>query len=408
MTAGPSPSAPSAAPGADEAPLAGIRVLDLGQYIAGPGAAMVLAELGAEVVKVEPIGGERARHLGTLGASMVLAYNRGKRSIALDLRQPNAREVVLRLAARSDVMIQNQRPGALERLGLDARTLRERFPRLICLSVSGFGARGPSRGRPGFDIVGQAESGMMSITGEPDRMPQKVGSPIIDSATAHLGAQAVLAALFRRERTGAGATIDASLLESAMHLQAATWTGHLVHGAQPMRVGDGQPAAAPAAEPIRTLDGHVVVTAFDPAHWAALCRLIGREDMLSDPRFADNPSRVRNRDAMREALQASLGRYTSEACVALLAGAQIVVGAIRTYAQAQASADVQASGILIEARAADGSAYRTLGLPYVIDGVPRPEPAAAPEVGADTDAVLAELGYASDAIAGMRRDGTVA
>ena len=130
--------------------------------------------------------------------------------------------------------------------------------------------------------------------------------------------------------------------------------------------------------------------------------------MLSDPRFADNPSRVRNRDAMREALQASLGRYTSEECVALLAGAQIVVGAIRTYAQAHQSADVQASGILVEARAADGSAYRTLGLPYVIDGAPRPEPAAAPEAGADTDAVLAELGYASDTIAGMRRDGTVA
>jgi crotonobetainyl-CoA:carnitine CoA-transferase CaiB-like acyl-CoA transferase len=314
---------------------------------------------------------------------------------------------VLRLAAHSDVMIQNQRPGTLERIGLDARTLRERFPRLVCLSVSGFGARGPSRGRPGFDVVGQAESGMMSITGEPDRMPQKVGSPIIDSATAHMGAQAVLAALFRRERTGTGASIDASLLESAMHLQAATWTDHLVNGTQPMRAGDGQPVLAPAAEPIRTLDGHVVVTAFDPSHWAALCRLIGREDLLKDPRFADNASRVRNRQAMREALQAGLGRLTSDECVALLAGAQIVVGAIRTYAQAQASPDVQASGILVEARAADGSTYRTLGLPYVIDDAPRPEPAAAPTAGADTDAVLAELGYAGEEVAALRGQGAV-
>ena len=177
------------------APLEGVRVLDLGQYIAGPGAAMVLAELGAEVIKVEPLAGDQARHIGRYGESMIRAYSRGKRSIALDLKSEAGLAVAWRLIEASDVVIQNLRPGAIEALGLGPDTVRARFPQIVFLSISGFGTQGPSALRPGYDIAAQAESGLMSLTGEPDRLPQKVGVPVIDAAAAHLGAQAVLAAL---------------------------------------------------------------------------------------------------------------------------------------------------------------------------------------------------------------------
>ena len=202
-----------------DGPLAGIRVVDLGQYIAGPGAAMVLAELGASVIKIEPLTGDQARHIGRYGQAMVRTYNRGKRSIAVDLKQEAGRATALRLIARADVVIQNLRPGAVDKLGLGAQTVRELWPNIVYLSVAGFDSQGPSGGRPGYDIAAQAESGLMSVTGEPDRPPQKVGVPIIDAAAAHIGAQAVLAALFGRQRTGRGATLETSLFDVAMHLE---------------------------------------------------------------------------------------------------------------------------------------------------------------------------------------------
>ncbi|WP_017757267.1 CaiB/BaiF CoA transferase family protein, partial [Pseudacidovorax intermedius] len=183
-------------------PLDGVRVIDMGQYIAGPGAAMVLAELGAQVIKIEPLAGDQARHIGRYGESMLRAYSRGKQSIALDLKREEGRAVAWRLIGASDVLVQNLRPGAVEALGFGPDAVRARHPRLVYLSISGFGMQGPSRGRPGYDIAAQAESGLMSVTGEPDRLPQKVGAPIVDAAAAHLGAQAVLAALYGRERSG--------------------------------------------------------------------------------------------------------------------------------------------------------------------------------------------------------------
>ena len=269
-------------------PLEGVRVVDLGQYIAGPGAAMVLAELGAMVVKVEPLSGDQARSIGRYGESMIRAYNRGKRSIAIDLRTDAGREAAFRLIARSDVVIQNLRPGVVQKLGLGPDVVRARHPRAIYLSISGFGSRGPSRDRPGYDIAAQAESGLMSVTGEPDRSPQKVGVPIIDAAAAHLGAQAVLAALYGRHRSGVGETIDTSLLEVAVHLQATHWCEFLGGAPEPTRMGDGQPHNAPAAEVVPTRDGHIVLSAYADEHWARFCRVVGREELIGDARFDTN------------------------------------------------------------------------------------------------------------------------
>lgn len=390
------------------APLAGVRVVDLGQYIAGPGAAMMLAELGASVTKIEPLAGDQARHIGRYGESMVRAYNRGKRSIALDLRHEAGRDVAWRLIAEADVVIQNLRPGAIEKLGLGPEAVRSRHPRIVYLSISGFGSRGPSRERPGYDIAAQAESGLMSVTGEPDRPPQKVGVPIIDAAAAHLGAQAVLAALYGREKSGVGATVETSLLEVAMHLQAATWADYLGGAPEPMRIGDGQPHNAPAAEVLPTRDGHIVLSAYADEHWLRLCRVLGREELARDPRFCSNEQRVAHRAALRAVLRECLSDRSSDECVAMLTRQQIVAGAVRGYAQALQSADLQASGLVVDAVGAGGTRYRALGLPYRIDDAPQPAPPAAPACGAHTDGLLAEVGFSAPEIEALRRAGAVA
>ena len=389
-------------------PLQGVRVIDLGQYIAGPGAAMALAELGASVVKVEPLTGDQARHIGPYGESMIRAYNRGKRSIALDLKNEAGREAALRLIARSDVVVQNLRPGVVDKLGLGPQAVRERFPRVIYLSVSGFGSRGPSRNRSGFDVAAQAESGLMSVTGEPDRLPQKVGVPIVDAAAADLGAQAVLAALYGRERSGVGETLETSLLEVAMHLQAATWCDYLGGAPEPTRIGDGQPNNAPAAEVVATRDGHIVLSAYADEHWARFCRVVGREELITDPRFSTNRLRVEHRPALREVLRECLSNLSSEECVALLGRNQIVAGAVRSYGQVLASMDIAASGIVVEAAATDGTHYRALGPPYRLgEALPAALPAA-PACGEHSDAVLAEVGYSPEEIGALRRAGVVA
>lgn len=390
------------APHAPAAPLAGVRVIDFGQYIAGPGAAMTLADLGASVTKIEPPGGDQARHIGRYGESMIRAYNRGKRSIALDLKQQAGREVAMRLIELSDVVIQNLRPGVMDSLGLGAAEVRARYPRIVYLSISGFASTGPSGGRPGYDIAAQAESGLMSVTGEPDRPPQKVGVPIVDAAAAALGAQAVLAALFGRERSGAGQTLEVSLLETALHLQSATWCEYLGGAPEPTRIGDGQPHNAPAAEVVPTRDGHVVLSAYAEEHWQRFCRVMGREDLAGDPRFSENARRVANRGALREVLRECLSGYTSEECVALLGRNQIVAGAVRRYRDVLASPDMAASGILVDAVAPGGERYRALSLPYRLGEGPRPAPSAAPACGADGHAVLAEAGYSDAEISALR------
>jgi len=368
---------------------------------------MVLAELGASVTKIEPLAGDQARHIGRYGESMVRAYNRGKRSIALDLKSEAGREVAWRLIAASDVVIQNLRPGVVDKLALGPGEVRRRHPRIVYLSIAGFPAAGPSRDRPGYDIAAQAESGLMSVTGEPDRLPQKVGVPIIDAAAAHVGAQAILAALYARERTGQGETLETSLLETALHLQAATWCEYLGGGPEPTRIGDGQPHNAPAADVVPTRDGHIVLSAYAEEHWQRFCRVMGREELASDPRFATNAKRVAHRTELRAVLKECLSGYSSEECVALLGRNQIVTGAVRRYRDVLASPDLQASGMLVEAVAEGGGNYRALGLPYRLGDAPQAAPPAAPACGADGAALLAEAGYSDDEIAALRQGGVL-
>lgn len=389
-------------------PLQGIRVVELGNYIAGPGTAMTLGDLGAEVVKIESLEGDMARHTGHFGQAMLRAYNRSKKSIGLDLRQPRGKEIALRLVAAADVLVQNLRPGAAEALGLGAEALRTRHPGLIHVSIAGFPADAPSRDRPGYDIAAQAESGMMSVTGEPDGLPQKVGATIIDAATVQVAAQAVLAALFRRERTGVGETIRVSLLEVALHLQLPNWSDYMVRGVEPTRSGDGQPMNAPAADIFHTRDGMVVVSAYVQSHWVRLCESIGCPELATDARFLTNELRVSNRPAMKEAVGSRLSRCSTQECVDLLTRNNIVVGVVRSYSETLAAEDFRSSRMVIEAAPnGDRPGYPSFGLPYELADTPRRPTQAAPTHGAHTQELLREAGFAPGEIAALQADGVV-
>ncbi|MGE0329180.1 MAG: CaiB/BaiF CoA transferase family protein [Ramlibacter sp.] len=380
-------------------PLEGFRVVELGNYIAGPGTAMALGDLGAEVIKIESLEGDAARHTGPFGLAMLHAYNRDKKSVALDLRTPQGLDAARRLIARADVLVQNLRPGALDALGLGADALRAAQPALVHVSIAGFPAGSPSRDRPGYDIAAQAESGLMSVTGDPQGLPQKVGATIIDAATVQVAAQAVLAALLRRTRTGVGETIRISLLEVALSLQAPNWSDYLVRGVEPTRSGDGQPMAAPAADIFHTRDGMVVVSAYVQAHWVRLCETIGAPQLATDPRFATNALRVANRPAMKAAVGEHLARLGTAECVALLTRHNIVVGVVRGYADALHSDDFRASTMVIDALPCGGQpGYRSFGLPYELCGTPRRPSVAAPAHGAHTAQVLREAGFSAQEV----------
>lgn len=389
-------------------PLQGFHVVELGNYIAGPGTAMALADLGAEVVKIESLEGDAARHTGPFGMAMLRACNRDKQSIALDLRQPEGLAVAHRLVARADVLVQNLRPGAADALGLGAEALRAAHPGLVHVSIAGFPVGSPSQQRPGYDIAAQAESGLMHVTGEPDGLPQKVGATIVDVASTQVAAQAVLAALLRRARTGLGDTIHVSLLEVALSLQAPNWNDYFVRGVEPRRSGDGQPLAAPAADLFDTRDGMVVISAYVPAHWQRLCRTLGVPGLVDDPRFATNELRVAHRAEMKAALAVPLAALATADCVARLAAQQIVVAEVRSYAQAHASEDFRASRMVLEA-AANGAApgYTSFGLPYLLADTQRRPSRAAPAHGADTLAVLAAAGYGQAEVQALARAGVI-
>lgn len=386
--------------------LDGVRVADFGQFIAGPATGQILADLGATVVKIEPLGGEAARDAGALGNAMIATHNRDKQSLALDLRSPRGLEVGRRLVAASDVVIQNMRPGAMERLGLGAAAVRELNPGIIYLSITGFGADA-SPARAGLDISAQAESGMMSVTGEAAAEPQRIGFTVVDQATAYTAAMTVVAALFHRERNGTGTVIDTSLLEVAIHLQGAAWVQMFATGIEPVRKGNGYPSAAPAAEVIAVLGGQIVISAYTPAHWGRLCRAIGHPELITDPRFATNDARLANRTAMRELIAEGLAGQDAAGAVSFLSEHGIVAGAIRSYRDVVTGPDAARLGSFRSTTGGDRPGYRYPAPPYRLDGEPPPQSRPAPRVGEHSVAVLAELGYRPEEIGRLLEDNVV-
>lgn len=291
--------------------LDGVRVLDLSRYLSGPTAAMLLADYGADVIKVEGLpGGDPARESGPFHASESVYYmcsNRNKRSIAVDLRSDEGRQVVGELLERSDVLIENFKPGTMARMGLAERDVRHSFPRLVYCSITGFGARGPGRDLPGFDQSAQAMSGLMSVTGTNATGPLRVGIAIADSTAGVFGALGIVLALYDRERTGQGGLVETSLIESLMSLMNYQAQKYLSLGEVPGRDGNDHPLMFPQGT-FATADEPITLASGSEAMWRRLCQVLGREDLADDPRFVDNALRMRNRVELRSILESELGR----------------------------------------------------------------------------------------------------
>jgi crotonobetainyl-CoA:carnitine CoA-transferase CaiB-like acyl-CoA transferase len=374
-------------------PLEGFRVVEFGGYIAGPGVCAHLRAMGAEVIKIEPPTGDPARRMGAYGDAIWCSFNRGKRSVVLDLQDPGDRDAALQLLDTADVCVQNLRPGAVQRLGIDPETVTARNPGMVYLSVTGFSSTGPNAKRLGLDVAVQAESGMMSLTGEEGGNPLRVGYPIVDVASTHVGAETVLAALLGRTRTGRGRAIELSMFDVAVGLQCVPISTYLAVGREQGRRASGSPYNAPAAEVIDTRDGQLVLSAHVD-QWRRLCAVIGRPDLTEDPRFATNDARVAHRAELVATLSDVLSDMDCESGAALLAENAIVVGVVRSYPQLLDSAEFRHGNYLVDASLPDGRVTSAVRPPVRLTG-PAGSGATAddalPALGGSTQEVLAEL-----------------
>jgi crotonobetainyl-CoA:carnitine CoA-transferase CaiB-like acyl-CoA transferase len=362
----------------DEAkPLAGVRVLELARILAGPWAGQLLADLGADVIKVErPGAGDDTRHWGPpflaaddgtpLGAAYYHSCNRGKRSVAADLATAQGRARVRALAAGADVVIENYKLGGLVQYGLDAATLRAAHPRLVWCAITGFGQTGPYAPRAGYDFVIQAMGGIMSITGEPDGPPQKSGVAIADLFTGLYATVAILAALRRRDATGQGAHIDMALLDTQVAVLANQALNWMAGGQVPVRMGNGHPNLAPY-QSLPVLDGDLIVAVGNDRQFAGLCGVLGL-DLAADPRFATNAGRVTHRAALIPLLVAATLRWTAADLHAALERAGVPVGPVNRIDQVFADPQVIARGLQLALTDAWGGALPGLAGPIVIDG----------------------------------------
>jgi len=395
-------------------PLAGLRVADLSTVLAGPYCTMLLADLGADVIKVEPIAGDATRGWGPpwVGpeegprmAAYYLALNRNKRSIGLDLRQPDGLEVARRLLARSDVLVENFRPGGLERVGLDDGVLEEINPRLVHLAITGFGPDGPDAGRPGYDFVAQAVGGLMSITGFGDEeggQPTKVGVAITDVVTGLLGTIGVLAAI----RSGQGQRVDVSLLESTLALLINQAQNAFVSGESPGRRGNSHPNIVPY-ETFTTSDGQIVVAVGSERQWERLCAALDLDDLAADPRFATNDARVRNRGQLRPMLAERFAAAPSADWLARLAAAHVPCGAVNDILAAFAQPAARARGMDARIKHPVLGMIRQVGVPITLSRTQAAIRTPPPLLGEQTDEILADLGYDPAAIDDLRGRGVV-
>lgn len=387
-----------------DGPLQGERI------IGGPAATMLLADLGAEVIKIEDFGGDPARNLKTSAAdaerpgATYLGYNRGKRSIALDLKTPDGSKVARELVGTGNIVVESFRPGVMDSLGLGAGELQREQPELIYGSLAGFGFEGPERDRRGVDLVIQAESGLMSVTGYADGPPTKVGFTVVDAAAGYAFAHALLGAVIQRDRTGQGDYVRSSLYDVALHLQLGPFGEYLQTGVTPGRSGNSAPTTAPA-DMFRASDGYLVISAYLPHHWTALCQALGRDDLLEDERFADQMHRVRNRAELLPELEAVLSTQPRDHWVRELQGVGLVVGAVKSYDQVENSTQFESSDLALDVGDSSDRGYRTLRSPYTMAGGSAPAATPAPDVGEHTQEILAELGYSTGDIQALLEAG---
>jgi crotonobetainyl-CoA:carnitine CoA-transferase CaiB-like acyl-CoA transferase len=387
-------------------PLAGLRVLDLTEHMAGPFCTMILADMGADVLKLERPGkGDSSRAMGD-GAERNPFFryiNRNKKSVTLDYKPPAGREVFLRLVRSVDVLVENYRATVMERAGLGYAALAAENPRLVYAQLSGFGPDGPYRDKGGLDLIAQGMGGLMHVTGEPDGPPTSVGQPICDLGTGMWGVQGILAALYERGRTGRGQKVDCSLLETALGFSGWTGAAWLVDGQEPRRQGARHRQNAPYQR-FATADGYLMVGAATQDLWERFARALGREEWIADPRFRRNADRLRHREALEKEVEAVLATRSTEEWVAVLDAATLPSGPVSTYAQLFADPQVRHLGMVVHADDPELGRVPHVRAPVRLSRSRIGVRTVAPRLGAHTTEVLGALGYGPAELEALRRD----
>jgi crotonobetainyl-CoA:carnitine CoA-transferase CaiB-like acyl-CoA transferase len=391
-------------------PLSGLRVIDLTRILAGPFCSMLLADMGAEVIKIEtPGGGDPVRRQGVVrdGLSWYFAgFNRNKRSLTLNLRQPEGRVVLEKLIARSDVLVENFRPGVLPAMGFDAARLAALNPALVYCNLTGFGTSGPYRDRPSFDFVAQAMSGFMSVTGEPDGAPMRAGPPMADLVAGLYGALGVCAALVRRGRTGHGETVGASLNNGMISMLGFLAANYLATGESPPRTGNDHAIVAPYGL-FRTKDGAVALAPSQEQSYQRLVDALDMPELRDDPRFRTNDLRVENRRAINTSIEERLQSGTSDYWIEKLNAAGVPCDRVMSLPQVFADPQVIDQEMVVRTEHPGHGEVSMLGFPIKFTEAPCRLRHPAPDLGADTDTVLREFGYSSEDIACLREAGIV-
>jgi crotonobetainyl-CoA:carnitine CoA-transferase CaiB-like acyl-CoA transferase len=385
--------------------LEGLRVLDVTQVMAGPFCAMVLADLGADVIKVEPPAGDSTRQMpGAVGSDSPSfnAVNRGKRSIVLDLKTAAGRDALLRLARSTDILIENYRPGVMDALGLGYDALTRVNPRLIYASISGYGQTGPARAKGGFDLIAQGVSGIMSITGEPGGAPVKAGVPLTDLSAGLFALVGILAAVEHRHRSGVGQMVDTSLVDAGVALSVWEATEYFAGIGLPKALGSAHRMIAPY-QAMRCADGYITLGAANERLFRRVCEVLGHAEWIQLPEFVDSTARVRNRQALTDRIEAITSQQPCSHWLALFEANDIPCGPINDYAHVFTDPQVVARGMVVDTDHPTLGKLRTLGSPIKLSATPARVGRAAPQLGEHTEEVLREAGFDSSEIERLRR-----
>lgn len=391
-------------------PLSGVRVVDLTRILSGPFCSMILGDLGAEVIKIEsPKGGDPVRGQGHIrdGLSWYFAgFNRNKRSVALDLRNPAGLAVLERLLAEADILTENYRPGVLDEMGLTAERLAAINPDLIVVSVNGYGSTGPYADRPAFDFIAQAMSGYMATNGTPGTGPLRTGPPLTDLIAGLYAALGAVAALRGRERGGPAQRVEASMMMSIISMMAYMSSGALATGRDPVPTGNDHPIVAPYGL-FRASDGDIAVSPSTDVFVARFLKEIGLSHLLDDPRFSLNASRVENRAALNALVNEAVGRETQAHWIERLNAAGVPCGKVQSVTEALADPQVAAQEMVLEVPHPGHGMVKMTGFPVKFSETPLAVRHPVPDLGAQTGDVLAEAGYSADEIAALRAAGVI-